>query len=441
MKSKSKELFTRAKKVIPAGVNSPVRAFHAVSGLPKVIKSGKSSYLTDQDGNSYLDFLGSWGPLILGHANSEVLKSIKLAASLGTSFGAPCEAEVMLAEEIVSSYPGIEQIRFVSSGTEAVMSAIRLARGSTKRDIVVKFSGCYHGHVDSLLVSAGSGSTTFNKPSSDGIPNKFTELTRVLPLDNEKELIELFSKEGSDIAAVIIEPIPANNGLLVQRKDYIKLLRDLCNQYGTLLIFDEVITGFRIGETGAAGYYDVIPDIATFGKVIGGGLPVGAFASRKNIMEKLAPIGGVYQAGTLSGNPVAMSAGLATLKCLKKENIWEYLENIGAYFESSINDIIKKSPFEIFFSRVGSIFWLSLHSNYQIRSAELIDNRSAKTFSGLFHALIDSGIYIAPSAYEVGFLSSVHTKEDINFFIERIEKILTNCSFNYKTGEINVKKI
>tara|TARA_E500000331_G_scaffold353735_1_gene405074 strand:- start:39264 stop:40583 length:1320 start_codon:yes stop_codon:yes gene_type:complete len=438
MRSRSKDLFDRAQNVLPAGVNSPVRAFQAVGGDPIVIKSGNSIYINDQDGNQYLDFMGSWGPLILGHSNPVIIDSIKEAASLGTSFGAPCEPEIILAEEVVSSYPGIEQVRFVSSGTEAVMSAIRLARGTTKRDLIVKFSGCYHGHVDSLLVSAGSGLATFSKPSSEGIPDNYTDLTRVLELDNEESLTELFLNEGADIAAVIIEPIPANNGLLVQRKEFIKLLKELCEKYGTILIFDEVITGFRIGKGGAASYYNIEPDIATFGKVIGGGLPVGAFASSKEIMKNLAPTGGVYQAGTLSGNPVAMSAGLATLRHLKNENVWDYLDDLGRYLENSVNSIKSKAPFGLYFSRVGSIFWLALHTNTQPRSSESIDERSAKTFSGLFHALLENGISIAPSAYEVGFLSSEHTKEHIDFFSEKLEKIFTSCSFNKNSGEINV---
>ena len=316
--TQSTQWFGRALEVLPGGVSSPVRAFRSVGGTPPVIRSGDGAHVVDVDGNRYLDFVGSWGPLILGHANRHVVKAVIDAVKQGTSFGAPSAVEIELAEEVVAAYPGIEQVRFVSSGTEAVMSAVRLARGATERDIIVKFSGCYHGHVDHLLVAAGSGLATFGTPSSQGVPEPIAGLTRVLPLDDDDALAALFDRDGDRIAAAIIEPVPANNGLLLQRPRFLATLRELCTRHGALLIFDEVISGFRLGPGGAAAHYGVQPDLATFGKVIGGGMPVGAFGGPRDIMRRLAPTGGVYQAGTLSGNPVAMTAGLTTLRYLRR---------------------------------------------------------------------------------------------------------------------------
>ena len=291
-------------------MNSPVRAFGSVGGTPLVIRSAAGAVITDSDGREYLDFVGSWGPLILGHAHAKIVAAVEAACRRGMSYGAPCQPEIELAEEVVAAYPGIEQVRFVSSGTEAVMSAVRLARGATGRDLVVKFSGCYHGHVDYLLVAAGSGLATFGQPSSQGVPNELAALTRVLPLDDTEAAEKLFAAEGDRIAAVIIEPVPANNGLLLQRPEFLKALRALCTKHGALLIFDEVITRLSLGPGGAAAHYAIKPDLATFGKVIGGGMPVGGFGGPRKIMKHLSPEGGVYQAGTLSGNPVAMTAGL-----------------------------------------------------------------------------------------------------------------------------------
>ena len=309
-------LFDRAQRVIPGGVNSPVRAFRAVGGTPLFISRGAGTHLHDADGRRYLDFVNSWGALILGHAHPEVVSAIVEASQLGTTFGAPCAGEVELAERVTASYPGLEQVRFVSSGTEAVMSAIRVARAFTGRDLIVKFAGCYHGHADHLLVSAGSGLATFGKPSSAGVPAAFVECTRVLPLDDEKALRDLFAREGARIAAVIIEPVPANHGLLLQRPEYLQALREITQQHGALLIFDEVISGFRVARGGVAQLSGITPDLATFGKIIGGGMPVGGFGGSRQIMSRLAPEGDTYQAGTLSGNPVAMAAGIAALDVL-----------------------------------------------------------------------------------------------------------------------------
>ncbi len=411
---KSKAWFGRAEKVLPGGVDSPVRAFRAVGGEPLVIASAHSTTVTDVDGNDYLDFVGSWGPMILGHAHPNVIDAIETTARRGTSYGAPCRPEIDLAEKVVSLYPAIEQVRFVSSGTEAVMSAIRLARGATGRKLIVKFEGCYHGHVDHMLVAAGSGLVTQGLPSSAGVPEEFTRLTRVLPLDDESALDDLFAKEGDQIAAVIIEPVPANNGLLLQRPEFLRHLRDLCYRDGALLILDEVISGFRLGPGGAAERYGIAPDIATFGKVIGGGMPVGAFAGSTELMSELAPEGDVYQAGTLSGNPVAMAAGLATLNTLEHEDGWARLEELGTHLEHQLNAMIADTKTNAALVRIGSIFWLALNATEAPRSAAAIASGAAERYASIFTTLLDAGIALAPSAYEVGFISLMHSVPDLD---------------------------
>ncbi len=416
----SQALFERARRVIPGGVNSPVRAFRAVGGTPLFIRRAAGAEIEDEDGRRYLDFVGSWGPLILGHAHPEVIAAVQKAAEGGTTYGAPCAAEVELAERIVASYPGLEQLRCVSSGTEAVMSAIRLARGATGRDLIVKFAGCYHGHADHLLVAAGSGLATFGQPSSAGVPEAFAGLTRVLPLDDEAALATLFEREGGAIAALIVEPVPANHGLLLQRPEFLAALRRLTREHGALLIFDEVISGFRLARGGAAERYGITPDLATFGKVIGGGLPVGAFGGRRELMEHLAPLGGVYQAGTLSGNPVAMAAGLATLRVLERDNVWSHLEELGQALERLLAPVLAASPFPLSLVRLGSLFWLSLQVGERPRSVAALDGAAAPRYARLFHALLERGIALAPSAFEVGFLSAAHTEEHL----ERLAKAL-----------------
>jgi len=414
--AKSRELYARACNVIPKGVNSPVRAFGAVGGEPLYIARGAGGEIWDEDGNRYLDFVGSWGPLILGHAHPEVIAAVQDASTRGLTYGAPCKQEIALAEMVIAAYPGLEQVRFVSSGTEATMSAIRLARGATGRDLIVKFAGCYHGHADHLLVSAGSGLATFGRPSSAGVPQAFAELTRVLPLDDEKALADLFAAEGSRIAAVIIEPIPANNGLLLQRKDFLTALRDHTKASGALLIFDEVISGFRVGPGGAAALYGITPDIATFGKIIGGGLPVGAFGASRKIMSNIAPEGGVYQAGTLSGNPVAMAAGAATLAVLQRDSIWSRLEDLGALLEKKMAPIVANAPLPVGQVRVGSIHWFYFQSGPAPRSAAALESAAGERFAPVFRNLLARGMYVAPSAYEVFFLSSAHTPEHVDRF-------------------------
>ena len=416
--------FARALEVLPGGVSSPVRAFRGVGGTPPVIRSAQGAEVVDEDGNRYLDFVGSWGPLILGHAHPAVDAAVRRAARRGTSFGAPCAVEIELAETVVASYPGVRQVRFVSSGTEAVMSAVRLARGVSGRDLIVKFSGCYHGHVDPLLVAAGSGLATFAKPSSLGVPEPLAALTRVLPLDDEELLAALFDKEGQRIAAAIIEPVPANHGLLPQRSEFLAALREQCTRHGALLIFDEVISGFRLGPGGAAERYGLQPDLAAFGKVIGGGMPVGAFGGPRNLMQQLAPAGGVYQAGTLSGNPVAMTAGLTTLRYLRDHDVWQTLERLGGYLETRLNDVLRHSAVPAAVARIGSIFWIAWGSGAAPRTAEAVHENAARIYRHVFHGLLERGVALAPSAFEVGFLSLAHDTKHVDRLAEALEQVL-----------------
>ncbi|TAL59060.1 MAG: glutamate-1-semialdehyde-2,1-aminomutase [Bacteroidetes bacterium] len=415
-KQKSEALFEKAKTYFPGGVNSPVRAFRSVGGTPLFIDRGKGSHIWDADGNEYIDFCCSWGPLILGHANPKVVDAIKATVEKGSSFGAPTELENKLAELILSNNEFIEKIRFVSSGTEAVMSAIRLARGFTKRNKILKFEGCYHGHSDSLLVKAGSGLVTLGNTSSAGIPEAFVNETIVCPLNNKEAVKEAFAKFRNEISCIIIEPIPANNGLLLQDKSYLQFLRDICTEDKALLIFDEVISGFRIGFTGAAGYYNVKPDIITYGKIIGGGLPVGAYGASAEIMSKISPEGDVYQAGTLSGNPVAMAAGIAQLTECMKKGFYEELEKKVSGLKSQIS-----SPGVKIFS-IGSIFWIAFTDREKMQRAEEIDTNSMKCFRKLYHELLERGIYLGPSGYEVGFVSAAHTEQDLKKAAEMISE-------------------
>jgi glutamate-1-semialdehyde 2,1-aminomutase len=423
-RSRSEELFEKAKKYFPGGVNSPVRAFRSVGGTPHFIAKGKGAHVWDADENEFIDYCCSWGPLILGHADKRVVDAIKTAAENGTSFGAPTALENELAELILSNNPFIEKIRFVSSGTEAVMSAIRLARGFTGRNKILKFEGCYHGHSDSLLVKAGSGLVTFGNTSSAGVPEAFVNETIVVPLNNQKALEDAFAQFGKEIACVIIEPIPANNGLLLQEKLFLQFLRDITKQNGALLLFDEVISGFRIGFTGAAGYYNIHPDIITYGKIIGGGLPVGAYGASKEIMSKISPEGDVYQAGTLSGNPMAMASGIAQLSACLEKGFYESLEKKCAMLVDGIRAHVSKKKYEVKLFSIGSIFWIAFTTQEKISSAEEIDANSMVQFRKLFHALLEKGIYIGPSGYEVGFVSSAHSEEDIRETISAFNESL-----------------
>ncbi len=421
---RSAALFEKAKNYFPGGVNSPVRAFRSVGGTPLFIQKGKGSHVWDADGNEFIDYCGSWGPLILGHAHEGVLKQVQEVMQNGTSFGAPTELENKLAELIISNHKFIEKIRFVSSGTEAVMSAIRLARGYTKRNKIIKFEGCFHGHADSVLVKAGSGLVTFGNTSSAGVPQSFVNETLVVKLDSEAAIEEAFKEHGEDIACIIIEPIPANNGLLLQRKEYLQFLRDTCTKHGSLLIFDEVISGFRVGFEGAAGYYNIKPDIMTFGKIIGGGFPVGMYASSKEIMSSVSPEGNVYQAGTLSGNPVAMAAGIAQLSECLKSGFYSKLEETTKKLCSGISEKFSAHNEKFRMFQIGSIFWLSFSEKEHVRNADEIGADGIKRFNELYHKLLANGVYFGPSGYEVGFVSAAHTDTDIENTTKAFAKAL-----------------
>jgi glutamate-1-semialdehyde 2,1-aminomutase len=412
MTSRSAALFARAQKRIPGGVNSPVRAFRNVDGEPFFVARGEGARIWDVDGNEYIDYVGSWGPAILGHAPKVVVEAVRDAATRGLSFGIPNPLEVEMAELICNWIPSIEKVRMVNSGTEAAMSCIRLARAFIGRDKIVKFDGCYHGHADALLVKAGSGALTHGQPSSAGVPSAFADLTISLPFNNAEFLRKAFQENKNEIAAVIVEPIPANAGLYFPRQDFLSMLREECTSNDALLIFDEVITGFRVARGGAQEVYGVKPDLTVLGKIIGGGLPVGAFGGRAEIMEQLSPDGPVYQAGTLSGNPVAMAAGLAQLRELEQINGWKLLEESGAQFEELARNAIKSVKINITFHRLGSMFCLFFGA------APIVDLASArrsdlKMFASFFHACLKRGVYFAPSQFETGFISIAHTQKDI----------------------------
>lgn len=420
---RSSQLFAEAEKVIPGGVNSPVRAFRAVGGTPIFVKSAKGAYLYDEDGNRLIDYINSWGPMILGHAFEPVVESVIQRAKLGTSFGMPTELETEIAALAVSMVPNIDKIRFVNSGTEACMSAIRLARGFTKKDKIIKFAGCYHGHSDSFLIQAGSGAITFGTPNSPGVTAgtaKDTLLARYNDLENVAQLIEANKNE---IAAIIVEPVAGNMGCIPPKDGFLQGLRELCTANNILLIFDEVMTGFRLAKGGVQELYAIKADIVCFGKVIGGGLPVGAFAAREEIMNYLAPLGPVYQAGTLSGNPLAMAAGLAMLKALNEDvAIFQRLEEKTAYLENGIRKVLQENKVVFTINRVGSM--ISVHFDaspvLDFQSASKGDN---ETFKKFFHGLLKEGIYIAPSAYETWFITDALTYDDLDFTIRAIDKV------------------
>jgi glutamate-1-semialdehyde 2,1-aminomutase len=417
----SERLFEEACKIIPRGVNSPVRAFGQVGGTPVFMDRGEGAYIYDVDGNRYVDCCQSWGASIMGHAHPEVVDAIKKQAEKGTSFGIPTEAEVRLAEIVVSNFKKVDMVRFVSSGTEAVMSAVRLARGFTGRQGVIKFEGGYHGHVDYLLVKAGSGMATLGLPSSAGVTVDNTKHTYNIPLDDTAELDLLFDQHGDNIACILVEGIPANNGLLIQTKGFMHYLQEKAHKHGALLVVDEVITGFRVGKGGATESYGLDPDIVTFGKVIGGGLPVGAFGGRREIMQKIAPLGNVYQAGTLSGNPLAMSSGIAVLSYLIEHDSWNDLEVKGKLWEDGIRSIIDKNGYPLNIARQGSIFWLSFAEGELPRQAKHITPESIKKYAEFFHIMLDMGYYFAPSGYEVGFLTISHSREIIDETLSAME--------------------
>jgi glutamate-1-semialdehyde 2,1-aminomutase len=411
-RSKSAALFQAALRRIPGGVNSPVRAFRAVGGEPFFVERARGSRIWDVDGNEYIDYVGTWGPAILGHAPQVVIDAIDAAARNGVSFGIPNPLEVEMAGIICRWVPSIEKVRMVNSGTEATMSCIRLARGFTGRGRIVKFEGCYHGHVDSLLVKAGSGALTHGEPDSAGVPRAFADLTVTLPFNDASATEAVFAAEGKEIAAVILEPVPANAGLYFPREGYLELLRKLCTQHGALLIFDEVMTGFRVARGGAQELFGVTPDLTALGKVIGGGLPVGAFGGRADIMDFLSPNGPVYQAGTLSGNPLAMAAGLAQLRELERRDGWNELEKLGALFEAAVRGALEKLKREHVFHRIASMFCL-FFTSVPVRDLATAQTSDRAAFGKFFHACLDAGVYFAPSQFETGFISLAHTEADL----------------------------
>jgi glutamate-1-semialdehyde 2,1-aminomutase len=416
-------LLERAKRAMPGGVSSPVRAFLAVGGEPPVLSRAHGARVVDVAGREYLDLVGSWGPLILGHAHPAVLEAVERAARDGLTFGATCEREVLLAEAVLARFPWAERVRFVSTGTEAVMSAIRLARGATGRSRIVKFDGCYHGHADSLLVKAGSGLATLGTPSSAGVPKALAELTEVLPLDDEDAASELFARRGSEIACVLIEPLPANSGLLVQRQAFLQHLRALTRRHGALLVFDEVISGLRVTPGGMCELTGIEPDLVTLGKIVGGGLPVGAYLGRGEPMDSVAPLGPVYQAGTLSGNPVAMAAGLATLAELTPE-IYDVLEARGADLERALAAALAQHRVPATVVRAGSVLWLSLQPGPTPRAWHEVDRASAKLYARLHRHALANGLWLAPSAFEVAFLSTAHGPAEIHAIAVAFERAL-----------------
>ncbi|MEC9292418.1 MAG: glutamate-1-semialdehyde 2,1-aminomutase [Pseudomonadota bacterium] len=411
----SKQLFDRAVKLIPGGVNSPVRAFGAVGGTPVFMAGADGAALQDMDGNQYVDYIGSWGPMILGHANPRVLDAVKNVMEVGTSFGAPTDRETALADFIVDRHASIDKVRLVNSGTEATMSAIRLARGYTGRDKILKFAGHYHGHGDSLLVAAGSGLITHGTPSSAGVPKALAELTCVAPFNDVNALEKVFMEHGDDLACVILEPVAGNMGCVPPKEGYLKTLRELCDKYGTVLIFDEVMTGFRLGMSSAQGLFDIEPDLSCFGKVIGGGLPLAAYGGKQEIMDRLSPIGDVYQAGTLSGNPLAVSAGIATVAQLTPE-VYAGLEETGAKIQKESEKIFSDVGIPITTHRVGSMFSIYF-SEEQPYTFEDVQNTDIEMFKKFFHAMLDEGIYLPPSAYETWFFGTCHDENilDITF--------------------------
>jgi glutamate-1-semialdehyde 2,1-aminomutase len=424
--SQNEALFERAQKTIPGGVNSPVRAFRQVGGTPRFVTKAQGPYFWDADSKKYIDLIMSWGPMIVGHAHPEVVEAVKKVAETSFSYGAPTEGEIELAERICQLMPSIEQVRMVSSGTEATMSALRLARGYTGRDLIIKFEGCYHGHADSLLVKAGSGLLTFadstqNAPSSGGVPQDLVKHTLVLPYNDIAAIEEVFKKQGDQIAAVILEPIAGNMNLIQPSKAFLSAVRNLTRQYGSVLIYDEVMTGFRVALGGAQSLQDIVPDLTCLGKVMGGGMPIAAFGGKKEIMSKLAPLGNVYQAGTLSGNPVAVTAGLKTLEIVSREGFYECLSDQTKKLMQGLKQAANKVNLPFAVDSVGGMFGFYFADKVPT-SYEAVTKTNIEAFKKFFHLMLDEGVYLAPSAYEAGFTSIAHTNEVINAIISAAEK-------------------
>ena len=409
----SEQRFDTAKQFIPGGVNSPVRAFKSVGGSPVFIKKAKGPYIWDADDKQYIDYVGSWGPMILGHAHPEVIQAVQEAAENGLSFGAPTESETTLAQKICELIPSIDKVRMVSSGTEATMSALRLARGFTGRDKIIKFEGCYHGHSDSLLVKAGSGALTFGVPTSPGVPAALAELTITVPFNDLDMLEEVFKEVGDEIAAVIVEPIAGNMNFIPPREGYLEGMKALCEKHGSVLIFDEVMTGFRVGLQGAQGHYGIKPDLTCFGKVIGGGMPVGAFGGREDIMNHISPDGPVYQAGTLSGNPVAMAAGIKTLELISAPNFFENLTVKTKSLLIGLKNVAQSAEIPLCTQGAGGMFGFFFTEREKVRSFEQSMNCDSERFNKFFHGMLSRGVYLAPSSFEAGFISCTHSENDI----------------------------
>lgn len=409
----SSELFARAQHTIPGGVNSPVRAFKSVGGEPFFVAKAEGAYLYDVDGKRYIDYIGSWGPMLLGHNNPVIRDAVIAAAANGLSFGAPCPAEVTMAEKVSELVPSMEMLRMVSSGTEATMSAIRLARGYTGRDTIVKFEGCYHGHADSLLVKAGSGALTLGVPNSPGVPADFAKYTLTCEFNNLAQIQQLFAEQGEQIACIIVEPVAGNMNCIPPEPGFLEGLRQLCDDYGSVLIFDEVMTGFRVALGGAQAYYGVTPDLTTLGKIIGGGMPVGAFGGKKAIMQHIAPLGPVYQAGTLSGNPIAMAAGLAAMQEISKPGVYEALTDKTAKLIKGLAQAAAKHDIPVSFNQVGGMFGMFFTAEGRVSNFQQATRCDIEAFKRFFHLMLQQGIYLAPSAYEAGFLSLAHSDEDL----------------------------
>lgn len=412
--TRSETLFTEAKQFIPGGVNSPVRAFSRVGGQPVFFRKGQGAYLTDEDGKDYIDYIGSWGPMILGHAHPKVVADVQEAMSLGLSFGAPTEIETRVAQKIQAMLPSMELVRMVNSGTEATMSAIRVARGYTGRDTILKFEGCYHGHSDALLVKAGSGALTLGEPDSLGVPSSFARHTLTLEYNNAEQLAAVFNDRGDDIAAVIIEPIAGNMGCVPPVAGFLETIRQHCTEHGALLIFDEVMTGFRVGRGSAQGVYGVEPDLTTLGKIIGGGMPVGAFGGKREVMEVVAPLGGVYQAGTLSGNPIAMQAGLSTLELIDSNEFYDSLESTSAEIVDGMQRLADDNGIAFSTNRVGSMFGFFFTATQPVTSFSEVMKADSGAFNQFFHAMLWAGVNLAPSPFESGFISAAHGEKEID---------------------------
>jgi glutamate-1-semialdehyde 2,1-aminomutase len=419
--SNNETLFARAQLSTPGGVNSPVRAFKSVGGTPRFITRAEGARFWDADDKPYIDYIGSWGPAIVGHAHPEVVKAVQAAAARGLSFGAPTEGEILMAEAICRIVPSIEQVRLVSSGTEAAMSALRLARGATGRDKVIKFEGCYHGHADSMLVKAGSGLLTFGNPTSAGVPEDFAKHTLVLDYNDPAQLVETFKKLGNEIAAVIVEPVAGNMNLLPATQEFLQTMRDLCTQYGSLLLFDEVMSGFRVALGGAQSLYGIQPDMTVLGKVIGGGLPVAAFGGRADLMKHLAPLGSVYQAGTLSGNPVAVAAGMTTLKIIQTPGFFESLGKQTKKLIDGLTALAANHGIAFCGNSVGGMFGIYFNEKIPTNYTEIMSSNK-ELFNHFFHAMLDEGVYLAPSAFEAGFVSAAHDDSVIDLTLAAANK-------------------